>query len=43
MSKRTPILLLEDILDAANKILDYTNGMTYEEFYGDNKSVDAVC
>jgi len=43
MSKRTPTLLLEDILDAANKILDYTNGMTYEEFYGDNKSVDAVC
>jgi uncharacterized protein with HEPN domain len=41
MSKRTPILLLEDILDAANKILDYTSGMTYEEFYNDNKSVDA--
>jgi uncharacterized protein with HEPN domain len=43
MSKRTPTLLLEDILDAANKILDYTSDMTYEEFYSDNKSVDAVC
>jgi uncharacterized protein with HEPN domain len=43
MSKRTPNLLLEDILDAANKILDYTSGMSYEEFYNDNKSVDAVC
>ena len=43
MSKRTPSLLLEDILDAANKILDYTIGMTYEDFYNDNKSVDAVC
>lgn len=43
MSKRTPNLLLEDILDAANKILDYTSEMSYEEFYIDNKSVDAVC
>lgn len=43
MSRRTPTLLLEDILDAASKILDYTSGMTYKEFYGDNKTVDAVC
>ena len=43
MSKRTATLLLEDMLDAANKILDYTNEMSYEEFYNDNKSVDAVC
>jgi len=43
MSKRTPSLLLEGILDAANKILDYTNGLSYEDFYKDNKSVDAVC
>lgn len=43
MSKRTPILLLEDMLDAANKILEYTKGLSYEDFYNDNKSVDAVC
>ncbi|MEA1875496.1 MAG: DUF86 domain-containing protein [Bacteroidota bacterium] len=43
MSKRITHLLLEDILDAANKILKYTEGLTYEDFYNDNKSIDAVC
>ena len=43
MSKRTPSLLLEDILEASNKILDYTNGMSFQDFNNDNKSVDAVC
>jgi uncharacterized protein with HEPN domain len=35
MSKRSPQLLLEDILDSANKILDYTNGLSYEQFLDD--------
>lgn len=42
MSKRTPHLLLEDILDAAQRIFEYTAGMTFEEFAEDNKTVDAV-
>lgn len=43
MSKRTPSLLLEDIIDAANKILEYTKELSYENFCDDNMSVDAVC
>jgi len=42
MSKRTPILLLEDILDSAKRIIEYTQGMTSEDFSKDNKTVDAV-
>jgi uncharacterized protein with HEPN domain len=42
MSKRTPLLLLEDILDSGEKILEYTRGMTFEEFEKDNKTIDAV-
>jgi len=36
MCKRTPSLLLEDILEASNKILDYTNEMSFEDFNMDN-------
>jgi uncharacterized protein with HEPN domain len=43
MSKRTPNLLLEDILDAANKVLQYTKELSFEDFGEDNKSIDAVC
>jgi len=42
MSKRTPQLLLEDILQSANKILAYTKGFSYEQFLGDEKTIDAV-
>jgi uncharacterized protein with HEPN domain len=42
MSKRTPHLLLEDILDAAQRIFEYTAGMTFEEFAENNKTVNAV-
>jgi uncharacterized protein with HEPN domain len=42
MSKRTPDLLLEDILESAIKILDYTKGFSFEEFSMDVKTVDAV-
>jgi uncharacterized protein with HEPN domain len=42
MSKRTPGLLLEDIQESAEKILEYTGDMSFEEFSNDNKTVDAV-
>jgi uncharacterized protein with HEPN domain len=42
MSKRDPILLVGDILDSAEKILEYTDGFTLEEFIEDSKTVDAV-
>ena len=42
MSRRTPQLLLEDILLCAGKILSYTQKLSYEEFVSDDKTVDAV-
>ena len=42
MSKRTPRLLLEDIKESAEKIVDYTKNLSFEEFSEDNKTVDAV-
>ena len=42
MSKRQPGLLVEDIIDSGNKILVYTESMSFEEFISDNKTVDAV-
>jgi uncharacterized protein with HEPN domain len=42
MSKRTPKLLLEDILDSGEKILEYTKDITFEQFQNDNKTIDAV-
>jgi uncharacterized protein with HEPN domain len=42
MSKRTPVLLLEDILASCDRILDYTKDLSFEEFESDNKTVDAV-
>jgi uncharacterized protein with HEPN domain len=42
MSRRTPDLLLEDILDSSKKILEYTSSMTFEKFSRDNKTIDAV-
>jgi len=42
MSKRTPDLLLGDILDSSMKIMEYTKSMTFENFSQDNKTIDAV-
>ena len=39
---RDPILYLEDILDAIRKIHEYTAEITFEDFCGDEKTVDAV-
>src|ERR1041385_2999011 len=42
MSKRTPNLLIEDIIDSGSKILDYTKNLSFEDFLKDSKTVDAV-
>ncbi len=42
MSKREPNLLVEDIIESAQKILNYTSGLSYEAFIADSKTVDAV-
>lgn len=42
MSSREPLLLIEDMLDSANKILEYTGTLSFEEFINDSKTVDAV-
>lgn len=42
MSNREIQLLLEDILEAAKKILSYTRGMSFEGFIKDDKTIDAV-
>ena len=42
MSKREPILLLQDIAESIEKIKSYTEGMTFELFDNDNKTIDAV-
>ena len=42
MSKREPSLLIEDIIESANKILEYTHDLSFEEFTNDSKTIDAV-
>mgnify|MGYP006285734001 CR=1 FL=1 len=42
MSSRSWEFRLQDILDAIGKIERYVEGMTYEEFIDDEKTVDAV-
>lgn len=42
MSSRKPKLLLEDILESAEKIITYTQSLTYDEFIADSKTIDAV-
>ena len=42
MSKRNPSLLLEDILQAVEKIDLYTEGMSQEAFMKDSRTIDAV-
>jgi uncharacterized protein with HEPN domain len=42
MSKRTPNLLLEDILESATKISEFTKGMSFKQFSLDVRTVDAV-
>lgn len=42
MSKRSPELLIQDILESCHKILTYTEGITFDEFSKDSKTIDAV-
>ena len=42
MSKRDHNLLLQDILESANKIKKYIQGHDYDSFIQDDKTVDAV-
>lgn len=42
MSKRVPLLLIEDIIDSGNKILDYTKNLSFNDFTNDSKTIDAV-
>ena len=42
MSDRELLLLLEDIRDAAQKIISYTIGMSFDDFMKDDKTIDAV-
>ena len=42
MFNRNPKLLVEDILESCHKIMDYTKGITFEEFVADSKTIDAV-
>ena len=42
MSKRNPALLIEDILESANKIILFTEDMSFEDFESDIKTIDAV-
>ncbi|WP_456366921.1 HepT-like ribonuclease domain-containing protein [Thermococcus sp.] len=39
---RDPLLYVEDILEAIEKIKRYTEGMEFEDFIEDEKTVDAV-
>ena len=42
MSERHPKLLLGDIIESAQKILSYTNDLSFEDFIEDSKTIDAV-
>lgn len=42
MSKRESLLLIEDIIDSGNKILEYTDTLSFEAFTKDSKTIDAV-
>lgn len=42
MSKRDTSLLLEDIKESIQKILTYTEGLDFNSFTADDKTVDAV-
>lgn len=42
MSRRLPSLLVDDILQSCRRIMEYTDGMSYEGFVKDPKTMDAV-
>ena len=42
MSKRPIDLLLNDIIESIDRVEQYTQGMSFDEFSSDQKSIDAV-
>ena len=42
MSKRQTNFLLEDIIEAIEKIQQYISGLSYQQFVRDDKTIDAV-
>ena len=42
MSKRKSDLLLKDIFESGQKIQNYTQGFSFEDFSKDTKTIDAV-
>ena len=42
MSRRDETLLFEDILEAISRIEEYTGGYSKEDFFQDQKTIDAV-
>ncbi|MHA7864828.1 HepT-like ribonuclease domain-containing protein [Flagellimonas marinaquae] len=42
MSKRDNILLIQDMIESARKIMTYTRNMSFDRFKNDSKTVDAV-
>lgn len=42
MNKRNDVFFLKDIEHSVNKILKYTDGMDFEAFIEDDKTIDAV-
>ena len=42
MPPRTWEIRIADILDAINNVLDYTDGISYDQFVTDRKTIDAV-
>ncbi len=42
MSKRNNLFLLEDIIEACEKIQKYVNCLNYNDFINDDRTIDAV-
>jgi uncharacterized protein with HEPN domain len=42
MSKRNPFLLVADMIESGQKIMAYTDGLTFDQFVSDSKTIDAV-
>lgn len=42
MSERNPFLLVADMIESGQRIMAYTDGLTFEEFVADSKTIDAV-
>ncbi len=42
MPKRDDDLLIGDMIDCCENIFEYTEGMTFEDFISDKKTLDAV-